>query len=116
MMTRANMTLSPKRMPIAVFLAGAFLTAAVAIAGLTAATAPAEAACVCRCVDGKPKAVCSSTTDIAPLCNTLNCPLSTPQRTPTDVSKPKPPVKPGCTLKQVYDPKTGKHEWGQLCQ
>lgn len=112
------MTLSP--MPVSTTASPfviAPLAAAIAVAGLMLATAaPAEAACVCRCVDGKPKAVCSSGTDIAPLCNTLNCPLSIPKRAPTDVSKPKPAVKPGCTVKQVYDPKTGKHEWGQLCQ
>lgn len=92
-----------------------FFAAGIAIAALLAATGSADAACVCRCADGKAKAVCSSATDIPPLCNATSCPLSTPKRTPTDVSKPKPPVRPGCTVQQVYDPKTGKHEWGQIC-
>lgn len=106
------MTYSLKQAPINAVL----LAAVIVAAGLFAAATPAEAACVCRCVDGKAKAVCSSATDIAPLCNTTKCPLSIPKRMPTDVSKPKPAVKPGCTVRQVYDPKTGKHEWGQLCQ
>lgn len=101
--------------PLPMTLAGAVLAAGIAIAALMAATGPADAACVCRCVDGKAKSVCSSATDIPKICNSNSCPLSTPKRSPTDVTQPKPPVKPGCKVQQVYDPKTGKHEWGQIC-
>lgn len=106
----------PARGTVPSVIAGPLVAVIVAASGVLATAAPADAACVCRCVDGKAKAVCSSGTDIAPLCNTTNCPLSIPKRSPTDVSKPKPPVKPGCQVKEVYDPKTGKYEWGQLCR
>jgi hypothetical protein len=97
---------------IAAMLAATLLLAAGVLA---AAAGPADAACACRCVNGKAKAVCSSGTDIPPLCNNTRCPLSTPKPSPLDVSKPKPPVMPGCKVQQVYNPQTGKHEWGQLC-
>jgi hypothetical protein len=85
---------------------------------MAAITVPgtAEAACTCRCLDGKAKAICSSGTDIPPLCNATKCPLSTPQRTPLDAREPAPPVKPGCTTRQVYNPDTARHEWAQICQ
>jgi hypothetical protein len=97
----------------------ATLTALAALAALAGAAillpASAEAACVCRCVDGKAQPVCSSGTDIPPLCNTTSCPMTPPRVSPMDAAKPKPDVKPGCTVKQVYDPKAGKYEWAQIC-
>lgn len=87
-----------------------------AIGALAALPGAADAACVCRCVDGKPKAVCSSGTDIPPLCTSMTCPLSPPRVSPLDALQPKPAVKPGCTTRQVYNPDTGRHEWGQICQ
>ena len=90
------------------------VVAAVALL-LAAAGAPAEAACVCRCVGGKAQPICSSSTDIPPLCNMTVCPMATPKVSPLDQAKPKPAVKPGCTVKQVYDPETGTHNWEQIC-
>jgi len=92
------------------------LTALISLTIMTVLPTAAEAACVCRCLDGKAKAICSSGTDIPPLCNATACPMTTPKRTPQDVRQTPPPVKPGCTNRQVYDPKTGKHEWAQICQ
>ena len=100
--------------------AGAALPALVLVGLVLAATTlspgSAEAACVCRCVDGKPKAICASGTDIPPICNTMVCPLAAPRRTPLDTRELPPPIKPGCTNKQILNPATGQYEWAQLCQ
>lgn len=92
---------------------GCALIAAVATVSVPRA---ADAACVCRCSEGKPVAVCARASDIRPNCRATRCPLSTPKISPLDANKPRPPVKPGCTSRMVYDPKTGRHDWGQICE
>lgn len=109
--TPAHPQARPRPARACLLLLGAAFLAGLAIA----ATGPAEAACVCRCVAGKAQPVCSSSTDIPPLCNSTVCPMSPPKVSPMDQAKPKPSVKPGCTVRQVYDPATGRHEWGQIC-
>ena len=102
----------PARAPRAVRCAILAATVLVALAALTGA---AGAACVCRCADGKAVPVCSSSTDIPPLCNQTTCTAKPPQVPPSSALKPKPPVKPGCTIRQVYNPDTKSYEWGQIC-
>ncbi len=92
------------------------LAALAALAGALLLPGAADAVCNCRCVDGKAKAVCSSSTEIPPLCNNTICPLSPPQKTPLDARQPAPTVTPGCQTKQVYDPKAGTYAWEQVCQ
>jgi len=103
----------PVRAPRAVRLA---LCVAAVLVLLAALSGAAGAACVCRCLDGKAQPVCSSSTDIPPLCNTTACPMSPPRVSPQDALQPKPTVKPGCKIRQVYNPETGRHEWGQICR
>lgn len=103
----------PSRAPRA--MRAALLAAAVLVA-LAALSGAAGAACVCRCLGGKAQAVCSNSTDIPPLCSSTVCPMSPPRVSPMDAAKPKPMVKPGCKIRQVYNPDTGRHEWGQICQ
>jgi hypothetical protein len=83
---------------------------------LVAFSASAEAACKCRCVDGKAQAVCSSSTDIRPICQSSACPIAPPAKSPTDARQPPPVVKPGCETKQVYDPETRTYAWDQICK
>ena len=94
----------------------ALALAALVLAATTLAPGGAEAACVCRCVDGKAKAICASGTDIPPLCSNMACPLAAPRRTPLDTRDLPPPIKPGCTNKQVLNPANGQYEWAQICQ
>ncbi len=84
--------------------------------GAFAAAGSAEAACRCQCLNGKSIPVCSSGTDIPPICNSTACPLSPPPRLPADANRPVPKVIPGCTLKEVYDPKTKRYSWQNLCR
>jgi hypothetical protein len=103
----------PVRAPRAVRIALCVAAFTVVLAALSGA---AGAACVCRCLNGKAQPVCSSSTDIPPLCNTTACPMSPPRVSPQDALQPKPAVKPGCRISQVYNPDTGRHEWGQICR
>ena len=91
------------------------LLAALLLAGLLPAGS-AQAACSCRCLNGKAIPVCSSSTDIRPICNSTSCPIIPPQKTPQDALKPIPNVTPGCQTKQVYDPKAGTYSWENVCQ
>jgi hypothetical protein len=97
-------------------LAAGALALALAGLGSLALSGSAQAVCNCRCVDGKARAVCSSSTEIPPLCNNTLCPLSMPPKTPQDARQPVPTVTPGCETKQVYDPKAGAYAWEQVCQ
>ena len=93
----------------------AALCVAATLVALPSLSGAAGASCVCRCLNGKAQPVCSSSTDIPPLCSATTCPMSTPRVSPQDAQQPKPAVKPGCTIRQVYNPQTGRHEWGQIC-
>ena len=95
-------------------LPSAFGLAALAFI-LLAPLGDVSAACSCRCVDGKAQAVCSSSTDIPPLCQSTDCGIAPPPKTPYDVREPAPIVKPGCETKQVYDPQTRTYAWEQIC-
>lgn len=96
---------------LAAFAALAFLALA-----LTIPSGSAEAACNCRCVDGKAQPVCSSSTDIPPFCPPASCPIAPPAKSPLDARDPAPAVKPGCETKQVYDPETRAYAWEQICK
>ena len=89
---------------------------AVLALALFAPSGGAEAACTCRCVDGKAQAVCSSSTDIRPICQSAACPIAPPAKSPLDARQEAPVVKPGCETKQVYDPETRAYSWDQVCK
>ena len=94
-------------------------TAAIAATAAILLTIPAAgslAACNCRCVNGKATAVCSSSTDIRPLCQGVNCPLIPPVKSPLDARKPVDTVTPGCETKQVYDPVSRAYVWDKVCR
>ncbi len=89
-----------------------------ALAGLAslAVAGSAEASCSCRCLNGKSIPVCSSSSEIPPICNSTSCPLSAPPKLPQDARQPVPTVVPGCKNQEVYDPKTGRYSVESVCQ
>ena len=93
-----------------------FALPCVVLAGVLIPAGGAEAACKCRCVDGKAQAVCSSSTDIRPTCPSMGCPIVPPAKSPLDARQPAPVVRPGCETKQVYDPETRTYAWDQICK
>jgi hypothetical protein len=78
--------------------------------------AQAEAACVCRCVDGRMRALCSSAIDIPPICPAAACGMPPAPIKPIE----RPHVPPlgtfQCERRQVLNPDTHQYEWRRLCQ
>jgi hypothetical protein len=86
--------------------------AAIIALGLTAA---AHASCVCRCVDGEVQPLCSSSTDLPPICAATICAVVPPSIAPIQ-----PPVIPplgtsDCSPRQVQNPATNRYEWRSIC-
>jgi len=75
-----------------------------------------EARCVCKCVNGNVRAICSSTLDLKPLCSPTLCPMMTPKLKPLQPLTLAPLGTTRCELKQVYNSWTGQYEWKNLCQ
>ena len=93
----------------------------------------ATADCKCLCVNENVRAVCSKSTDIAPVCAPRVCPPATPLVNP--IPNPGvppvgavPPVGPLppvgalppigvrlCSQEQVYNEESRKYEWRQVC-
>jgi hypothetical protein len=75
-----------------------------------------EAACVCRCVNGKARAICSSTLDIEPICASKIC--STTQPSIDEIQRPRvPPVGTSvCRQVQIYNERTRRYEWLEVCE
>lgn len=109
------MPLARSTFNLAAFAAPAALVFALTLA-LMVPSGSAEAACSCRCIDGKAQPVCSSSTDIRPFCQPASCPIAPPVKPPLDTRNPAPAVKPGCETKQVYDPETRAYTWEQICK
>src|SRR5207253_2209559 len=75
----------------------------------------ADAACVCRCVDGEQQALCTSSTDLPPICPVTSCPMP-----PLSIEPIQRPVLPplgtsDCSQRQVQDPATNRYEWREVC-
>jgi len=76
----------------------------------------AHASCVCRCVDGTVRALCSSAIDVTPICPMTPCGIP-----PAAIAPIKPPRIPPlgtfhCEQQQVQNPVTLRYEWHRLCQ
>lgn len=87
----------------------------VLILGLAMAV-QAHASCVCRCVGGKMRALCSSTIDIPPLCPPMVCPLPPLSLAPLSPQRLPPLGTTQCTRQQVLNPSTHQYEWHSVCQ
>ncbi len=85
------------------------------LGAIFSAPVSSHAACECKCVGGEVKPICQSTLDVAPVCAPRVCPITPPSVEP--VAQPRvPPVGTrSCTQKQVYNEKTGKYEWKEIC-
>jgi hypothetical protein len=79
-------------------------------------SAQAHASCVCRCVDGKMRALCSNAADIAPICPATICAIPPAAIAPIKPPRIRPPATFECEQRQVLNPDTHQYEWRRLCQ
>jgi hypothetical protein len=79
------------------------------------ASGAASASCECVCVSGEVKAMCQSSIDVQPVCAPRVCPITPPSVEP--ISPPRvPPIGTSrCAQKQIYNDRTGKYEWKEVC-
>jgi hypothetical protein len=78
-------------------------------------TRPANAACVCQCVNGQVQAICQSAIDLRPMCSSAICPIVPPALKPIESVKLPPLGTTQCHNEQVLNPATHKYEWKRLC-
>lgn len=92
------------------------VAASLILLGASVSGGNASAACVCRCVDGEVKAICSSSIDLPPICAPRICPLTPPSLEPL----PRPTLPPigtkTCRQEQVYNEYTKRYEWKTICR
>ena len=91
------------------------IVAAVALLILSWA-AGAQAACICRCVNGEVTALCSSSIDIEPVCAPRVCPIVPPSIAPIQSPRVPPIGTESCRQAQVYNPQTYRYEWREVCR
>ena len=78
--------------------------------------ADAEAACVCRCVDGKIQPICDRGTDLRPRCTKKFCPVPPPSAKPVAPKIVPPFGTKSCAMKQVLTPDTRRYQWQRICE
>ncbi|MBM3512044.1 MAG: hypothetical protein FJX61_18190, partial [Alphaproteobacteria bacterium] len=61
----------------------------------------AEAACQCTCVNGRPRALCTSALDIPPICGPEICPIVPPSIAPINPPRVPPIGTQNCRQAQV---------------
>jgi hypothetical protein len=76
----------------------------------------ANAACVCRCVDGEMKPLCQSSIDLPPICPPTLCPIVPPRLAPLDPPRLPPLGTTECRQEQVFNPITKQYEWKRVCR
>ncbi len=79
-------------------------------------SAHAHASCVCRCVEGHMRALCSTTLDIPPICPATICVIPPPAIAPLKPARIPPLGTFQCEQRQVLNPATQQYEWHQVCQ
>ena len=92
------------------------VSAAVVLACSWSLADDAGAACVCRCVNGEVRALCSSSIDVPPICSPQVCPIAPPSVAP--IQTPRVPLvgTTVCRQVQVQNPRTGQYEWREVCR
>lgn len=82
------------------------------------ATVPffSHAACVCRCVNGDVQPICTSATDLPPICSPRVCPITPPSIAPIGPVVVPPVGTSSCRNEQVLNPITGRYEWKLVCR
>ena len=94
----------------------ALLSVAAVIFSIGFFSSSVEAACVCRCVNGEVRAICSSTLDLPPICSPQLCPLVPPSLPPLEPLKLPPLGTTECRMVQVLNPRTNQYEWQRVCR
>ena len=91
---------------------------ALAIAFAAALTFPpnAQAACVCRCVNGQMQSLCSSAIDLPRICPPTVCGIVPPRIKPIMPPRVPPIGTTRCEMKQVQNPYTRRYEWKRICR
>lgn len=74
------------------------------------------AACMCRCVNGEVRALCTSSLDIEPICAPTICPITPPSLAPIQVPRVPPIGTTFCRQAQVLNPQTHQYEWREVCR
>jgi len=90
--------------------------AAMVAVGAIAFSASSHAGCVCRCVNGEVRALCSSTLDLEPICPPQICPIVPPSIEPIQAPTLPPLGTDSCRQVQVLNPSTGQYEWRSVCR
>jgi hypothetical protein len=75
----------------------------------------ASADCICRCVDGQMRAICGNALSLPPICPATLCPITPPSLAPLPSLGLPPLGTTTCRQAQVFNPRTGFHEWRQVC-
>ena len=96
-------------------IARSICSTAVLIAGFFLA-GHATAACVCRCVDGEMRPLCSNSIEIPPICPPTVCSITPPSIAPIQAPRVPPIGTTNCRQAQVLNPRTGQYEWREVCR
>lgn len=76
----------------------------------------AHADCVCTCVNGQVRPICTSSLDLPPLCGPQLCPLVPPSIQPLQMPTLPPLGTQNCRQVQVLDPLSQQYRWRTVCQ
>lgn len=79
------------------------------------ATLEANASCRCVCMNGEVRAVCSSTLDVEPVCSPRVCPIVPPSVEPIQRPRVPPVGTSNCVQRQIYNERTRRYEWKEVC-
>jgi hypothetical protein len=82
---------------------------------LTTFLSSAEAACVCRCVDGEMQPICNSAMDLPPICPPTICPIAPPSIAPIIPPSVPPLGTSDCRMAQVCN-MFGNCRWQRVCE
>jgi hypothetical protein len=93
----------------------AVLIATTAASVLAFAIVPAQADCVCQCVNGQMEPICENTFDLRPICPPTICGIVPPSIRPIDPPMIPPIGTSSCGPEQVENPDTGQYEWRTIC-
>lgn len=76
----------------------------------------ANASCVCKCVNGEVEPICSSSTELPPICSPRVCPITPPSVVPINPPTIPPIGTSNCGMEQVYNDSSYRYEWKQICR
>jgi hypothetical protein len=93
----------------------AVLIAMTAASVLAIAIVPAQAACVCQCVNGQMQPICENAMDLPPLCPPTICGIVPPSIRPIAPPMIPPIGTNSCGPEQVQNLVTGIYEWRTVC-